>query len=159
MAFSQAGDIALIAIWLEGYYLGCLAFAPFVYGTKLKVELLILNCLTGMTQQRSEFRNISISTGDQANEATLAAAELAATTVLKHAAAADLRRAAVASHDFRAYGISAADWDDVESTSVGASSEVHPKDVLSTFSSSIATHSHECHGEAILVDAETRVLS
>jgi hypothetical protein len=140
----QAGDIALIAVWLEGYFLVRLAFAPFIYGTKLKVEFLILNCLTGMTQQRAELRNISIPTGNHTNEATLAAAEMAATAILQNAAAAQ----SVANRDFRAYGISAADWDDVEDLSVGGSEDTQPKGNLTAFSSSVATRSHE-HQESV----------
>lgn len=143
-----------MVIWLEGYYLGRLAFAPFIYGTKLKVEFLILNCLTTMTQQRAELRNISISTGNQTNEATLAAAELAATTVLENAAAADLRRAATAGGDFRAYGISAADWNDIESTSGGASSDTQLNGAVTTFPSPLAIHSHDSHREAVVIGVE-----
>jgi hypothetical protein len=141
-------------VWLEGYFLVRLAFAPFIYGTKLKVEFLILNCLTGMTQQRAELRNISIPTGNQMNEATLAAAEMAATTVLENAAAADLRRVSTADRDFRAYGISAADWDDVEGASTGGSSDMQTKGNATTFSSSVATHSHEAHEEDLTAVGE-----
>ena len=66
--FVIAGDIAIITVWLTGYFLVRLAIAPFIYGTKLKVEFLILNCLTGMTKQRAELRFITIETGNQANE-------------------------------------------------------------------------------------------
>ena len=94
--------------WLEGYYLVRLAFAPFIYGTKLKVEFLILNCLTGMTQQRAELRHLSLPTGAHADEATLSAAEMAAADVLERGVADCRGRGG----EFRAYGISATDWDD-----------------------------------------------
>jgi hypothetical protein len=90
--FVIAGDIAIVTVWLTDYFLVRLAIAPLVYGTKLKVEFLILNCLTGMTQQRAELRHITISTGDHTNEAVLAEAEMAAAAVLRNSAPAELRR-------------------------------------------------------------------
>jgi hypothetical protein len=62
--FVVAGDMAIIIAWLKHFYLVRLAIAPFVYATKLKVEFLILNCLTSMTQQRVELRHITVSTRD-----------------------------------------------------------------------------------------------
>lgn len=60
--FVIAGDIATVTIWMTGLLLMRLAIDPFIYGLKLKVEFLLLNRLTGMTQQRAELRHISIST-------------------------------------------------------------------------------------------------
>lgn len=87
--FVVAGDIAIITVWLNGQYLVRLAIAPLVYGLKLKVEFLILNRLTGMTQKRAELRHITISMANDTNDDAVHAATMAAATVLENAHAVD----------------------------------------------------------------------
>jgi hypothetical protein len=59
--FVVLGDVAVLTVWLTGLFLVRLAIDPLIYGLNLKVEFLILNRLTGMTQQRAELRHIAIS--------------------------------------------------------------------------------------------------
>ena len=130
-----------------------LAFAPLIYSTKLKVEFLILNCLTGMTQQRAELRNISIPIGNQTDEATLNEAEMAATKVLLKAPA--LERAA--GRDFGAYGIHATDWDDldVEAISAEGSQAVRKNEHMTTVVPSLmTTHCPLASGEVFITSGD-----
>lgn len=104
-----------------------------------------------MTQQRAELRHISIPTGTQTDEATLSAAEMAATDVLERGPVAGAARRGA---DFRAYGISADDWDDdVEAGDVGERTLVGP--TKGGFDASGATTpGSEARGEVIHVDGE-----
>jgi hypothetical protein len=60
--FVIAGDIAVVTVWMTGLFLMRLAIDPLIYSLKLKVEFLLLNRLTAMTQQKAELRHISVST-------------------------------------------------------------------------------------------------
>jgi hypothetical protein len=80
--FVVAGYVVIITVWLSGFFLVRLAIAPLIYGTKLKVEFLILNRLTGMTMQRAELRSFAMSASSETHDVDVEAAAVAANAVL-----------------------------------------------------------------------------
>lgn len=96
--FVVAGDIAIVTVWYDGLFLVRLAIAPLIYALKLKVEFLILNRLTSITQQSAELRHITISITEDTNDNTATAAALAAATILENASSVNRRQTAATIH-------------------------------------------------------------